>query len=313
MSQSEDIEAINTYVVNLQMKTPTATKLKTDWQDWYANLSWWSKTTDSDAYNDARSRRNAINIANAITAADKAAVQNTLQHGLTTEEMGTGGIFSDQSAPRPNIDLVSGKVTAAPKPVAGSVTHATIRQGSKGADVIAWQQIIGVGADGTFGAGTTAATKKFQTAHGLNSDGVVGPMTWSAAVGKPVTEAPVAKVSASGAAALINTKRGQTVTPTPTPKPNIATGGKAATASSSGAIASAKSKIQTVEAGMFGGLGNVPLWMKILIGIGVIGGVGFGVKHQHEAVTLAYSPNGKPIRRNGKHLTIAEANHLLEG
>ncbi len=60
---------------------------------------------------------------------------------------------------------------------------ATIRQGSTGPDVQAWQKIIGVTADGKFGPGTDAATRSWQRAHGLTADGVVGPMTWAAATG----------------------------------------------------------------------------------------------------------------------------------
>ncbi|MGH1553112.1 peptidoglycan-binding protein [Streptomyces sp. L7] len=37
-------------------------------------------------------------------------------------------------------------------------------------------------ADGQFGAGTVAATKSFQSAHGLSVDGQIGPQTWSALI-----------------------------------------------------------------------------------------------------------------------------------
>ncbi len=63
-----------------------------------------------------------------------------------------------------------------------STSHATIRRGSTGPDVVAWQQIIGVTADGQFGPQTEAATKAWQQSHGLNPDGIVGPLTWAAAL-----------------------------------------------------------------------------------------------------------------------------------
>lgn len=65
----------------------------------------------------------------------------------------------------------------------GNPTRATIRRGSKGPDVAAWQKIVGVTSDGDFGPKTEAATKAWQAARGLTADGIVGPKTWGAACG----------------------------------------------------------------------------------------------------------------------------------
>lgn len=59
---------------------------------------------------------------------------------------------------------------------------ATIRKGSTGPDVVKWQGIIGVTADGKFGPATEAATKKYQAANKLTADGIVGPKTWEFAL-----------------------------------------------------------------------------------------------------------------------------------
>lgn len=67
----------------------------------------------------------------------------------------------------------------------------TLQQGSSGADVRELQiRVAGWAAagptktyvvtDGAFSAGTTAAVKRFQTAYGLTTDGVVGPATQNA-------------------------------------------------------------------------------------------------------------------------------------
>ncbi len=63
----------------------------------------------------------------------------------------------------------------------GALPSTTIRVGSTGPAVVAWQKIIGVVDDGIFGPQTKAATQKWQTAHGLVADGIVGPLTWAAA------------------------------------------------------------------------------------------------------------------------------------
>lgn len=66
----------------------------------------------------------------------------------------------------------------------------TIRLGSSGPDVVAWQKVLGVTADGAFGPATEKATQAWQIAHGLPPDGVVGPMTWAKTLA-PHPDAPM--------------------------------------------------------------------------------------------------------------------------
>jgi peptidoglycan hydrolase-like protein with peptidoglycan-binding domain len=68
----------------------------------------------------------------------------------------------------------------------------TIRRGSTGADVLAWQVRMGVGADGNFGPRTEAVTRVWQAGQGLVADGVVGARSWAAAgeVWAPVEASP---------------------------------------------------------------------------------------------------------------------------
>lgn len=66
----------------------------------------------------------------------------------------------------------------------------TIRIGSRGSDVVVWQKIIGVTADGAFGPKTDAATREWQRARGLVVDGIVGPKTWAMALA-PKDAAPM--------------------------------------------------------------------------------------------------------------------------
>lgn len=67
-------------------------------------------------------------------------------------------------------------------------TGATVRSGSRGADVTYLQQrLTALGykpgtADGIFGSKTLAAVRAFQADHKLAVDGIVGPKTWATLV-----------------------------------------------------------------------------------------------------------------------------------
>jgi hypothetical protein len=56
--------------------------------------------------------------------------------------------------------------------------HPTLRVGDRGDDVRRLQQLLDITDDGEFGRETRLRVKKFQVAHNLVSDGVVGPQTW---------------------------------------------------------------------------------------------------------------------------------------
>jgi putative chitinase len=52
-----------------------------------------------------------------------------------------------------------------------------IKKGSKGPTVVALQEALSIGADGSFGGGTEKALKAWQEANGLTADGIAGPKT----------------------------------------------------------------------------------------------------------------------------------------
>lgn len=62
----------------------------------------------------------------------------------------------------------------------------SLQIGSKGQDVVQLQQLLAAAGfdpgtvDGIFGSRTKSATMRFQQAHGLAVDGVVGTQTWTA-------------------------------------------------------------------------------------------------------------------------------------
>lgn len=87
--------------------------------------------------------------------------------------------------------LTSTSTTAAPIPLVSPAGQPTIKKGSTGPAVKAWQTILGVTADGIFGSGTESATKKWQAARGLTADGIVGPKSWAAATSTTVSGLPM--------------------------------------------------------------------------------------------------------------------------
>jgi len=56
----------------------------------------------------------------------------------------------------------------------------SLKEGSKGREVVGLQMALGIAADGHFGAGTKAAVEEFQRKHGLTVDGIAGPQTLTA-------------------------------------------------------------------------------------------------------------------------------------
>ena len=74
---------------------------------------------------------------------------------------------------------------------AADTSVATLGLKAKG-DLVVWAQLhllgsgMSVSVDGDFGPGTLSAVKRFQAAHGLVADGVIGPATWSVLLGERI-------------------------------------------------------------------------------------------------------------------------------
>lgn len=87
---------------------------------------------------------------------------------------------------------------AAPKPTnvflgkSGREKHAAgsrnIRFGDTGTDVALIQRIIGATDDGFFGSNTVTKSRAWQGAHNLKSDAIIGPLSWSKAIGQLVLD-----------------------------------------------------------------------------------------------------------------------------
>jgi peptidoglycan hydrolase-like protein with peptidoglycan-binding domain len=226
---TDDIEAINVYIRGQYPKTPEAVKLQANWSFWYNGLNFITKSLDS-TLTEANNRRNIYNAANLQPlnldiAADLTPEQKIQRQAAIAASPALSPTQKAKAiAKSPNTPTSLGAK-------AGSASHATIRQGSKGNDVIAWQKILGLSADGKFGPGTFAATKKFQSAHGLTPDGVVGSKTWSAALGTTVQEAPTQTFNTAANQPFVAQAQAPSVKPTATNASNTVKPSVAQTAS----------------------------------------------------------------------------------
>jgi peptidoglycan hydrolase-like protein with peptidoglycan-binding domain len=134
-------------------------------------------------------------MADAEHASQRAATQATLTAATST----TGAVAHEAS-------VLQTATSTAPDP----------------SQVMALQQALGIPADGTFGAATTAAVESFQSTHGLTSDGIVGPTTRIAlGLGDgPTLQAPDGDGGTNGPATPAATT--DTTTPTTTPATDTA-------------------------------------------------------------------------------------------
>ena len=190
---ADDIEAVNTYIMEQKIKSPEAAKQKAAWITWYDNQNFISKALDS-TYEHAANMRGVFNAANfqpadITNAADLSTEQKISRQSAIAASTALSPLQKKAAL------LKNPTIPTTPDVPASSTTRKTIKQGATGNDVAVWQNILGVKADGKFGPATTAATKAWQTKNGLTADGVVGPKSWSAATGTTIQEAPVKPVA----------------------------------------------------------------------------------------------------------------------
>jgi len=86
MSQSQDLAAIDTFIHSVSLNTNDAKALFTDWVQWYTNLGWYDLNVNSATYDTARNKRNAFELANAESEADKEQIRQVQTQGISTEQ-----------------------------------------------------------------------------------------------------------------------------------------------------------------------------------------------------------------------------------
>lgn len=259
--QIDDVEAIDVYMNAQHANNKQSQGILDLYKSWYQNGGWYDKSFSSDWYDEQRSRKHQFDLANAATPADKAQVQKVLAEGITSEEQ--------QGLPRPRIDPKTGAV--------GSQIHSptvpgiapglsrNLKKGLTGDDVKQWQSFLGLTPPtGYFDALTDTKTREWQKSRHLKVDGIVGKNSWSDAFGVHAvvtTTLPTPDIQTPAAAKN-------------EPKP---AGTPAATNPANPTTEAAV--VSTIEASMIPtAIQKLPLWAKVLGGLGMAGGAIYGVK-----------------------------------
>lgn len=83
-----------------------------------------------------------------------------------------------------------------------------LKNGSRGEEVKQLQTLLGLSADGVFGAGTEAKVKEWQAANGLTADGIVGDGTWGKMFSNTAPAPTVAPVAVPPSAFKLDALKG---------------------------------------------------------------------------------------------------------
>jgi len=191
MSNSDDLQAIRSFMGAQIPKTITGKNIIAQWNHWIPTVSTFMYVSDDDL-KEAKRLRDQYNLAESPKAFT--AVVNSPQ--LTSEEtrffkdmpiVNTTGMspsdaksavwnVKNNTTPPASLHIYQNIDSQ----LAGS--HKSIQQGSRNSDVGIWQQVIGVTTTNNFDPATRKATIDWQVAHGLKGDGIVGPKTWTMAL-----------------------------------------------------------------------------------------------------------------------------------
>lgn len=87
MSQADDLDAINRFMMATQTKNILATTLKNEWVHWFDSLNFYDRNFDKGTYDVARNKRNAFNLANVSSIQEEQQVKEVIKTGLTSEQM----------------------------------------------------------------------------------------------------------------------------------------------------------------------------------------------------------------------------------
>lgn len=152
---SADLKALNNYIVGTTIKTANANKVKNEWiLFWNPIKDKWLPYTKAES-DKARNIRDRFNVA---------------QNEITV------------TAPKPKS---TSNISIKPPVSSKQYPPNTLHVGSRGAEVVNWQKVVGAKPDGIFGVNTEAATKEWQRKHNLSVTGYVTASDKAAATATP--------------------------------------------------------------------------------------------------------------------------------
>lgn len=87
LTDDGDLDAINTYMHSQTLNNAESTALFNDWVSWYEGLGFMDlHYNSSETYDTARNKRNAFNLANAVSDDERAQVQRVILDGQSSEQ-----------------------------------------------------------------------------------------------------------------------------------------------------------------------------------------------------------------------------------
>ena len=86
-TDNQDLTAINAYMHSQPLNNAESKVLFDDWVSWYEGLGFFDlHVNDGQTYDTARNKRNAFNVANATSDAERAQIQAVITAGQTSEQ-----------------------------------------------------------------------------------------------------------------------------------------------------------------------------------------------------------------------------------
>ena len=107
---ANDMRAMNSFMANQTPQTSKAEQLKTQWNIWFSDLSWYERNLDEESWKEARNRIADYKLANARNAAERETAERLQKQALDIENQ----MAAEKGKSLP-VDTTTGRFTIAEK------------------------------------------------------------------------------------------------------------------------------------------------------------------------------------------------------